>query len=835
VETDQDDVKLDKISTVNLEDEMQGSYLEYAMSVIVGRALPEVRDGLKPVHRRILWSMSEQGHTHEKRYVKSARIVGDVIGKYHPHGDVPVYGAMVRMAQDFAQHYTLIDGQGNFGSVDGDNPAAMRYTEARMTKLGGMLLKDIEKDTVNFGENYDGSLKEPKVLPSRIPNLLINGSSGIAVGMSTNIPPHNLTEVVEACVALIDNPEMDFQAIHNIIKGPDFPTAGIVMNAGGFRNAYQSGRGSFVIKGRAEIEPGKKDRECIIVTELPYMVNKANWIQSVANLVRNKVVEGITDIRDESNKKGNRVVIDLKRGESGEIILNTLYAKTQLKTSFGIQFLAIDNGRPRLFSIKNYLKAFIEHRRDVVTRRTVFELNKAKAKAHILEGLKIALDNIDEVVEIIKKAANAKEAKVNLIARFEFSEIQAQAILDMRLHRLTALETQKLVDDLNQILKLIASLKEILSSDVNLFNVIKSELNEILEKFPSPRKTEISEESDRNFDDEDFIKDEPAVVTVTNKGYAKRLGIETYKAQARGGKGVKGSTNSSDEDFVSQMFVSTTLSYLLCFTNLGRLHWLKVHKIPEMARTAKGRPLVQLVKLQKEEKILNILPIKEFVEDKFVFMTTKKGLVKKTDLMSFSRVRQGGIIAINFNEDDELVNVNITDGKSHIFIATKAGQSILFNEDKVRGMGRTAKGVRGISLSKPGDQVVGVEIFEKVENNLYNVLTVSEKGYGKQSKIEEYRVQGRGGSGIRNLKVGEKVGEVAGVVKVKVGDDLMLISSEGKLIRMSTENISTLGRSTQGVRLIKMNDGEIVQALAPIREENKSNDNEEIEENKEDS
>jgi len=804
------------IKVVNIEEEIKSAYLEYAMSVIVGRALPDIRDGLKPVHRRILWSMNEQGNFHDKKYVKSARIVGDVIGKYHPHGDSPVYGAMVRMAQDFSQHYTLVDGQGNFGSIDGDNAAAYRYTEARMTKIGSYLLKDIEKETVDYGLNYDGSLKEPKVLPSAFPNLLVNGSSGIAVGMSTNIPPHNLTEVVTASLAMIEDPEISITDLIEIVPGPDFPTRGIITNLTGAHLAYKNGKGSFSIKGRVEIEERSKDRQSIIVTELPYQVNKANWISAVASLVKDKVIDGISDIRDESNKKGIRVVVDLKKDSSTDVILNTLYAKTQLKTSFGCNMLAIENGRPIVFTIKKYLRSFLDHRKEIVTRRTVFDLNKAQAREHILLGLDIALNNIDEVVEIIKKASDAHAARVSLCKAFELSKIQAQAILDMKLQKITALETEKIKKELEEIRLKIADLKKILSSDEELYKVIKSELEEILKVFPSPRKTELSTEQDKTFAVEDFIKDEPMIVSISNQGYCKRCHVETYKKQGRGGKGVLGTNTAESEDFTKQMFVVSTLSYMLCFTNKGRLHWLKVHRVPEMKRTAKGRPIIQLLKLSEDEKVLSILPVDKFEEGKYIFFATKKGLVKKTDLMSFSKVRQGGIIAISFEEGDELIGVAITDGENKIFMATCNGQSITFDESNVRSMGRTAKGVKGLSL-KGDDIVVGMDILDSEDfEKKATLLTISEGGYGKRTELEEYRSQGRGGSGVRNLKVTEKVGRVCNVLKVYSGDDVVIISDKGKLIRLATDEISCIGRSTQGVRVIKLNNEEKVRAIAVV-------------------
>ncbi len=816
-----------EIETVKIEDEMQGAYLEYAMSVIAGRALPDVRDGLKPVQRRILYAMSDLGNTYDKRYLKSARIVGDVIGKYHPHGDAPVYGSMVRMAQDFALRYPLVDGQGNFGSIDGDNAAAMRYTESRMSKVAGQLLEDIEKETVDFSPNYDGSLQEPRVLPTRIPNLLINGSTGIAVGMSTNIPPHNLGEVVRAAITVIDDPSVGVEDLIKIVPGPDLPTGGILANISGARNAYRHGRGSFVMKGRAEIEKVGKDREAIVVTELPYMVNKSDWISGIADHVREKTIEGISDIRDESSREGIRVVIDLKKGEQSSVVLNTLYAKTQLQTSFSIHMLAIDNGRPRVFNLKEMIKAFLDHRREVVTRRTVFDLKKAAARAHILEGLKIALQNIDAVVETIKTSASADVAKMKLGERFGLTEIQAQAILDMRLQRLTALETQKLLDELAEIVKEIAYYKLVLSSDVELFKVIRSELAEILEKFGDKRRSEISTEESKEFNVEDFVKDEQVVVSITNAGFAKRTAVEVYRAQGRGGRGVKGAgigtASGEDQDFVSSIFISSTLSYLLCFTNLGRLHWLKVHQIPEMSRTAHGRPLVQLLSLAKEERVLSVLPVSQFEEGKFVFMTTKKGIVKKTDLMAFSNVRVGGIIATTFDDGDELVDAAITSGKDTIFIATREGQSIRFSEDDVRAMGRTARGVKGIELGD-GDAVVGVEILPSDDNVDYTILSVTGKGYGKRTPVSEYRIQGRSGSGIINLKITDKVGPVVGIKKVRMGDDLMIISNRGQMIRTPSNSISEIGRNTQGVRLITMEETETVQAIAIARDEDSVGD-----------
>jgi DNA gyrase subunit A len=805
---------------INIEDEMQGAYLEYAMSVIAGRALPDARDGMKPVHRRILFAMNELGNTHDKRYLKSARIVGDVIGKYHPHGDSAVYNAMVRMAQNFSLRYPLVDGQGNFGSVDGDSPAAMRYTESRMSKIGGEMLADIEKNTVDFGPNYDGSLKEPHVLPTRIPNLLINGSGGIAVGMSTNIPPHNLNEIVGACIALINNPELSIEDLMQIVPGPDLPTAGLISNLNGIRNAYRYGKGSFIIKGRAEIESIGKEKEAIIVTELPYQVNKSTWIESIADYVRNKEIEGITDLRDESDRNGMRVVIELRKGEQSQVVLNNLYAKTQLKVSFGIIMLAIENGRPKLFNLKELLQAFIEHRRVVVTRRSVFDLNKAEARAHILEGLKIALDNIDAVVELIKKAQGPNEARLGLQESFGLSEKQAQAILEMRLQRLTALETQKLMLELEEVHKEIARLQKILGSDTELFGVIKTEFQELLDLYGDKRKSEIVLGDESSFSEEDFVRDEQVIVTVTNAGYVKRCGVETYRAQGRGGKGVKGA-GTNEEDFVSNIFTASTLSYLLCFTNKGKLFWLKVHKIPEMNRTARGKPIVQLLQMEADEKVLSILPVEKFEENKFVVMVTRKGIIKKTDLMSFSNIRNSGIIAISFDDGDELLSAALTTGDQSIFLATQQGQSIRFSEDDVRSMGRAARGVKGIELDSK-DVVVALEILppESQEDQVdFKLLSVTSKGYGKRTPISEYRVQGRGGSGIINVKVNEKIGELVSVKKVRPGEDLIVISNAGQLIRTPTDDVSEMGRNTQGVRIISLDGAESVNAITVVRDE----------------
>ncbi len=812
-------IVVDKMESIKIEEEMQGAYLEYAMSVIAGRALPDVRDGLKPVHRRILFSMYGLGNTYDKKYLKSARTVGDVIGKYHPHGDSAVYNALVRMAQDFSMRYMLIDGQGNFGSVDGDSAAAMRYTEARMTRFAGDLLSDLEKETVEFGPNYDGTMEEPKVLPSKIPNLLVNGSNGIAVGMSTNIPPHNVGEVLRGTIAIIDNPQIEFDELMKIIPGPDLPTAGIISNVSGIRAAYKYGKGSFTMTGRANIESIGKDKEAIIVTELPYQVNKATWIENIASLVRDKEIEGITDLRDESNREGMRVVIELRKGEASQIVLNNLYAKTQLRTNFGVIMLAIDNGRPRLFSLKDSIVAFIDHRRDVVTKRCVFDLRKARDREHLLEGLRIALDQIDAVVDFLKKTKDAKTAKEGLQENFELSERQAQAVLDMRLQRLTAIETQKLISELEEIKKEIDYLNLVLGSDSELMKVIKTELTEMLDHYGDKRRSEISLADDKDFNVEDFLQDEQVVVTITNSGYAKRSSVEDYRSQGRGGKGIKGADTGKDDDFVKDIFVASTLSYLLCFTNLGRLHWLKVHQVPEMSRTARGRPLVQLLQLVNGEEVLSILPVKEFVENKYIVMATKQGVIKKTDLMAFSNIRAAGIIAIAFDDGDSLVKAALSDGKQDIFVATKLGQSIRFSEEDVRDMGRNARGVRGIKLDDQ-DAVVGMEIFPTEENDKgeLSILSVSTLGYGKRTPLNEYRTQGRGGSGIINIKVTDKIGELVAVKLVRDGDDAIVISNVGQLIRTPVSEIREIGRNTQGVRVINMDDGESVKAFAITRE-----------------
>jgi DNA gyrase subunit A len=796
---------------VNIEDEMRGAYLDYAMSVIVGRALPDVRDGLKPVHRRVLYAMYDLGNTYNKPYKKSARVVGDVIGKYHPHGDSAVYDTIVRMAQDFSLRYPLIDGQGNFGSIDGDSPAAMRYTEIRMARIADEILADIEKETVDFGPNYDDSLKEPLVLPSKIPNLLINGTNGIAVGMATNIPPHNLNEVADACVELIKNPNISIDEICEIIKGPDFPTGGFICGTSGVRSAYKTGRGTITIRAKVKIE-AKKDKESIIVTEIPYQVNKAKLIEKIAELVRDKKIEGISDLRDESDRNGMRIVIELKKGENSQVILNQLYKLTQMQDSFGIIMLAIHQGQPKVFNIKEMLKAFVDHRREIVIRRTIFDLKKAESRAHILEGLKKAVENIDAVIALIKQAKNPDEAKKELIVQYSFSEIQAQAILDMRLQRLTGLERDKIIQEYKEVLELIAKLKEILGSEKLVNEIIISELNEIKDRYGDARRTEFSGEDAADIDDEDLIADEPMLVSITHTGFIKRISPDVYRSQRRGGKGVKG-MQTSDEDFVEQLLKTSTKSYLLCFTDKGRLHWLKVYKIPEGSRTAKGKAIVNLINLANDEKIKAILPVREFRDDQYVIMVTKNGIIKKTNLGEFSNVRNTAIIAMTFDEGDELAAAKLSNGKHHIFICTKEGMSIRFEESEVRAMGRSARGVKAIELEK-GDNVVGVEVLDPIETKGVTILTVTENGYGKRTEPQEYRIQSRGGKGVITLKATPKTGFIMGTKAVMDNDDLMLISDKGQILRIKVNEIRETGRVAQGVKLINLNENEKVVGLA---------------------
>lgn len=804
------------IVTVNIEDEMRGAYLDYAMSVIIGRALPDVRDGLKPVHRRALYAMHDLGNTHSKPYKKSARVVGDVIGKYHPHGDVAVYDTIVRMAQQFSLRYPLVDGQGNFGSIDGDSPAAMRYTEIRMAKITDELLADIEKETVDFGPNYDGSLEEPLVMPSRFPNLLINGSSGIAVGMATNIPPHNLSEVISAALALIENPSLTTDALLTYVKGPDFPTAGIIFGGAGLKQAYRTGKGVIAIRGRAEIETWKQDRERIIITELPYQVNKARLIEKIADLVRDKKIEGISDLRDESDRKGMRVVIDIRKGENSNVILNLLYNLTQLQESFGISLLAIDHKQPKIFNLRDMIWAFIEHRKEVVLRRTAFELKKAEAKAHILEGLKRAVENLDAVIALIRAAKGPGEALEGLTSQFSFTQIQAQAILEMRLQRLTGLERDKIAQDYKDVLKLISDLKEILGSEKRVFEIIRGELTEILEKYGDKRRSEIVLQEADDFEVEDLIADEETLVTITHNGYIKRTDPSQFRSQHRGGKGIR-AVSTAEDDFVKAIYRCTNHSYLLCFTDHGRLYWLKVYKIPEASRNSKGKAIVNLISLAPGEKIRAILPVKEFKENEYIIMVTRMGIIKKTALSDFSNVRNAGLIAATIQDGDQLVTAKLTDGKREIFLCAGGGKSIRFPEDDVRVMGRSARGVSGMDLEE-GDAVVAMEVLsEKSES--FEILTVTENGYGKRTPVSEYRPQSRGGKGIMTIKTSDRNGNVIATCQVRPQDDVMLVSDKGQMIRIHINEISELGRVTQGVRLMSMAEGEKVVALELMGED----------------
>jgi DNA gyrase subunit A len=803
------------IAIVDINKEMRDAYLQYSMSVIVGRALPDVRDGLKPVHRRILFAQNEMSNLSNKAYMKSARIVGDVMGKYHPHGDAAIYETMVRMAQDFSLRYPLEDGQGNFGSIDGDNPAAQRYTEVRMSKLAEELLADIEKETVTYAPNYDDSLQIPTVLPAKFPNLLVNGSSGIAVGMATNIPPHNLGEVIDGCIHLIKNPDCSIDELIEKIPGPDFPTAGVIAGREGILQAYKKGRGIITLKAVAEIVQAK-DHEEIIITEIPYQVNKAKLIESIADLVRDKALEGISDIRDESSREGMRIVVILKRGESGSVILNRLYKMTQMQSSFGIIMLALDaKNQPVIFDLKNMLEAFVAHRRDVVTRRSIFDLNKAQDRAHILEGLKKALDQIDEVIKTIKASKETNAAREALMKTFAFSERQAIAILEMRLQRLTGLERDKIDAELAELQKLIDWLKMILADVKEIYKIIMTELEEIRAKYADPRRSQITGSSE-DIEDEDLIADEEVVVTVTNTGYIKRIPIDQYRVQKRGGKGLKG-METREEDYVTNIFTTSTKTTLLVFTDKGKLYWCRVHRLPLGNRTSKGKAIANVVQLASGEKVQAILPIQEFSENNYVMMLTERGIIKKTPLDAFSNQRQSGIIALTTDLDDRLIAAQISDGQSDVFIATKEGMSIRFNETDVRPMGRAARGVKGITLGKE-DRVVAMEVFGKGSKD--TVLMVTELGYGKRSEFDEYRVQSRGGVGIITQKTTDKVGNVVGTKKVRNDQEVILSTDNGQNIRMKISDISVLGRNTQGVRLINLsNKDEKVTGLAIVDQE----------------
>ncbi|MDH3759999.1 MAG: DNA gyrase subunit A [Gammaproteobacteria bacterium] len=833
-----------EVFPVNLEDEMRQSYLEYAMSVIVGRALPDVRDGLKPVHRRVLYAMSVLGNDFNKPYKKSARVVGDVIGKYHPHGDTAVYDTIVRMAQPFAMRHMLVDGQGNFGSVDGDSPAAMRYTEVRMSKIAHELLADLEKETVDYLPNYDESEHEPVVLPTRVPNLLINGSSGIAVGMATNIPPHNLGEVVNACILMVDQPDAEIEQLMECIPGPDFPTAGYINGARGIREAYRGGKGKIYLRARTHYEEDKSGKQSIIVTELPYQVNKARLLEKIAELVKEKRLEGITGLRDESDKDGMRMVIELRRGEIADVILNNLYKQTQMQNVFGINMVALVNGQPRLLNIKQILEAFILHRREVVTRRTIFDLRKARDRAHLLEGLAVALSNIDEIIELIKQSPSPAIAKAGLLEKswspgvvnemlqrtgaassrpegiadhfglvddqYRLTEKQAQAILDLRLHKLTGLEQDKIISEYREILEKIEDLLDILNRDERLKQEIRRELEEIKEEFEDPRRTEIIiDHSDLTV--EDLISEEDVVVTISHLGYAKAQPLESYSAQRRGGRG-KAATKVKDEDFVEQMFAASTHDTLLCFSTRGKVYWQKVFQLPIGSRTSRGRPMINLLPLEENERITAILPVREYPEDKFIFFATASGKVKRTSLSNFSRPRTNGIIALDLRDEDSLIGVQLTDGNSDLMLFTSAGKGIRIDENDVRAMGRTAAGVRGIKI-RGGDEVISLIAVDSDEGQ---ILFATENGYGKRTLVSDFSVQGRGGQGVISIQTSKRNGAVVGAIKTTGDEEIMLISNSGTLVRTPSHDISTLGRNTQGVTLIRLGENEQLVQIEPV-------------------
>lgn len=802
-----------RVIPVLIETEMQNSYLNYSMSVIVSRALPDVRDGLKPVHRRVLYGMSELGLRPGSGYKKSARIVGEVLGKYHPHGDTAVYDSMVRMVQDFSLRYPLVDGQGNFGSVDGDSAAAMRYTEARMTRIAQEILRDLDKDTVDFVPNFDESLTEPTVMPSVLPNLLVNGSSGIAVGMATNIPPHNLGEVIDALVAMIANPDLTVEDLMTHIKGPDFPTAGIIYGDVGIDEAYRTGRGRVVIRARANIEISKNDRESIIVNELPYQVNKARLMEKIAELVRDKKIVGINDIRDESDRDGMRIYIELKRDAPSATILNQLFKHTQMQTTFGVNMLALVNGAPKVLTLKEMLGHFIEFRHEVVVRRAQFELDKAGKRAHILEGLKICLDNIDKIVALIKQSKNPEAAKEGLMKQFKLSEIQAQAILDMRLQRLTGLERKKIEDEYLEVIKTMEQLKSLLASKEKRMQLIKEELLEIREKYADERRTEIIRVTEE-FSVEDMIAEEDMVITISHAGFIKRIAVTTYRSQLRGGRGMT-AASTREEDFVEHLFIASTHQYMLFFTTKGRCHWLKVHEIPQAGRATKGRAIVNLLQLSKEEGIAAFISIKEFDPDLFLVMATKLGIVKKTSLAAYSKPRKGGINAIGIREGDDLIDAIISNGNHDILLGTRKGMSIRFHEKEVRDMGRTASGVRGIRIGKD-DYVVGMVVIKREGT----VLVVTEKGLGKRTDLKEYRVSHRGGKGVFTIKVTEKTGEMVALKEVVDEDDIMIITDKGVVIRQSVSRLKTQGRNTQGFRLIRLDaDAKVADVARVVKEE----------------
>lgn len=810
----------EKIVPVALEDEMKSSYIDYAMSVIVSRALPDVRDGLKPVHRRVLYGMHELGLANNRPYKKSARIVGEVLGKYHPHGDSAVYQSMVRMVQEFSLRYPLVDGQGNFGSIDGDSAAAMRYTEARLAKISDEILRDLDKNTVDFSSNFDDSLQEPSVMPSYLPSLLLNGASGIAVGMATNIPPHNLTEVVNGLVEMVDNPEITNEELLKYITAPDFPTGGIIFGYEGVKSAYTTGRGKVVIRARANVETHKNDRESIIITELPFQVNKANLIEKMADLVRDGKIQDISNIRDESDRDGMRVVIETKRGSQPEVIINQLFKHTQMQVTFGVIMLALVNGAPKVLTLRETMTHFLAHRMQVLIRRTQYELDAAERRAHILEGYIIALDNIDEVIEVIKKSKDVETAKTRLMAKFKLSEIQAKAILDMRLQRLTGLERKKIEDEYKELLKLIERLRGILDNEKKRETIIKDELIALRDKYGDERRTEVIKNY-QEFSLEDIIAEEDVVVTISHSGFIKRFPVSGYRKQARGGRGVTGA-GTKDEDFIEHMFVASTHHYIMFFTDKGKCYWKKVHEVPEGGRATRGRSLQNLVEKEKNEQITAFVTVKEFVDDKSIVMVTANGTIKKTKLSAYSNVRKGGINAINIVEGDKLIEVKLADGNNDIVIGTKKGLAIRFNESDVREMGRTATGVRGIRLGA-GDVVIGFLVVR----SLSTLLVVTNKGYGKRSSIDDYRITKRGGKGVITVKTGEKTGNLISIMEINDNDELVIITNSGMVIKQGVKKIRVMGRATQGVKLINLKEGDSIADVAKVVTDDESSNGDE--------
>ncbi len=807
----------EKIVPVSLEDEMKSSYIDYAMSVIVARALPDVRDGLKPVHRRVLFGMHELGVPYNKPYKKSARIVGEVLGKYHPHGDVAVYDSMVRMVQEFSLRYPLVDGQGNFGSIDGDSPAAMRYTEARLARIADEMLRDLDKNTVEFTQNFDESLQEPTVLPSYLPNLLINGASGIAVGMATNIPPHNLGEIISGLIAMIENPKLKSEDLMKYVKAPDFPTGGIIYGFEGVRDAFLTGRGRIVLRAKANIETLKNDRENIVITEIPYQVNKATLIEKIADLVRGGKIDGISNIRDESDRDGMRVVIEMKRDGQPAVTLNQLFKHTQMQVTFGVIMLALVNGVPKVLNLQQMMQYFLEHRMDVLVRRTKFDLDAAERRAHILEGYIIALDNIDAVIATIKKSKDVETARTNLMKKFKLSEIQAKAILDMRLQRLTGLERKKIEDEYKETIKLIEKLKGILNNEKKRKQIIKEELLALKDRYADERRTEIVHDY-KEFSLEDIIAEEDVVVTISHQGFIKRFPVSGYRRQGRGGRGVTGA-GTKEEDFIEHMFVASTHHYIMFFTDRGKCYWLKVHEIPEGGRAAKGRSILNLLQKAKEEDITAFVTVKEFSDDKYIVMATEKGTVKKTVLSAYSNIRRGGINAINLSAGDRLIEAKLSEGKNDIIIGTRNGMAIRFNEKDVRNMGRTATGVRGVKLGK-NDIVIGMIVV----TNANTLMVVTEKGFGKRSEIEDYRLTRRGGKGVITVKTSDKNGKLIAMMEVNDNDELVIITVKGMVIRQAISQIRVMGRNTQGVRLIRLNEGDEIADIARVVPEDENGD-----------